>query len=235
MVRDRVSANGLLAALPQADWARMRKDFEETHLARHTTLIELEQRYSKIHFPENCIVSTVAVMEQGGCVEMATIGCEGMVEVGAIVGSAAALSQYVVQVPGDALSIKYQAFKKWDREIPAFHCMLQKYAQAFVVHILQSVACNAAHTIEQRAARWLLTTQDRSHDDSFLLTQECFAEMLGVSRPVVSTVARAFQKAGLIKYARGKITIANREALEEKACECYRVIKQAYDFRAIDC
>ena len=235
MVRDRVSANGLLAALPQADWARMRNDFEETHLARHTTLIEPGQRISIIHFPENCIVSTVAVMEQGGSVEMATTGCEGIVEVGAIIGSDTALSKYVVQVPGDALTIEYQTFKKWDREIPAFHKMLQKYMQAHVVHILQSVACNAAHTIERRAARWLLMAQDRSHGDSFLLTQEYFAEMLGVSRPVVSTIARAFQKAGLIKYARGKITIANRAALEEKACECYRVIKQVYDFHAIDC
>jgi len=117
--------------------------------------------------------------------------------------------------------------------MPAFAAILLNYTQAFIAQILQSVACNAVHPVQDRAARWLLTCDDRSGDRSFALTQQFLSEMLGVSRAMVSTVARTFQLAGHIHYSRGVITIKDRAALEEAACECYAIIHDAYGRRGI--
>lgn len=117
--------------------------------------------------------------------------------------------------------------------IPAFQQTLLNYAQVFIIQVLQSVACNAVHSVQDRAARWLLTCDDRSGGRAFALTQQFFGEMLGVSRPMVNTVARTFQNAGYIRYRRGVITIEDRAALEQASCECYAIIRKAYEDRSI--
>jgi CRP-like cAMP-binding protein len=226
-------ANGLLAALPREEWERMRAGFESAPLVHRTALLHVGSPYTRIHFPLAGVVSTVAAFESGATAEMATIGREGMVEIGAILGSRTALSRHMVQVPGESLSIGFAAFLRLQEESPAFRDILLRYAQAYLVQVLQSAACNAVHSVQERAARWLLTCQDRNTATSFPLTQEFLAQMLGVSRPIVSTIARTFQQTGLIRYARGTITIVDRARLEQASCECYRLIRKAYAERSI--
>jgi hypothetical protein len=164
---------------------------------------------------------------------MATTGAEGMIDVGAVLGSRIGLSQHVVQVPGKALAASPDSFRQWQAEMHSFQRLLLDYAQAFISQVLQSVACNAVHPIQDRAARWLLTCDDRAGNHRFALTQQFMAEMLGVTRPTVNTVARAFQHAGFIRYHRGAITILDRKGLQEASCECYATIRRAYEWRGI--
>lgn len=121
-----------------------------------------------------------------------------------------------------------RAFREAQRTLPGFQDLLHTYARAFMAQVMQSVACNAVHSVEERCARWLLMCRDRSEGDRFLLTQEFLAEMLGVSRASVNLVARTLQGAGLIRYSRGGITILDREGLEDSACECYRQVRDLY-------
>jgi CRP-like cAMP-binding protein len=223
-----VPANDLLAALPPDDWQRMKSDFTEIILEHHDLLHDLGDPLQRIHFPTDGVVSTVATFEDGTMAEAATTGLEGVVEIGAILGGQTALGRTIVQVPGAALATSFEAFKNWQRESTALQQILLTYSQAFITQTLQCVACNAVHSTEQRAARWLLACDDRTRGNSFLLTQDFIAEMLGVGRPTVSAIARTFQAAGLMRYRRGIISIANRSALESVSCECYRVIRSAF-------
>ena len=200
--------NSILAALPAADWEPMRSSFQETPLRLGDILAEANAPIDRVYFPVLGVVSTVAVMEDGASVEMATVGAEGVVGIGPILGSQEALSRHIVQIAGMALTISYADFVRWRDAMPAFRDILLKYTQAFVIQVLQSVACNAVHSVQDRAARWLLTCDDRAGDDRFTLTQQFFSEMLGVSRATISTVARTFQQAGLIEYRRGMVSIS---------------------------
>lgn len=225
------SGNRLLDRLPEQDWQRMRPHFEPVELPLAKVLFEGDEPYRRLYFPTDGIVSVVAVFESGATAEMATVGREGMVGAGAILSSDTALGRHLVQVPGAGLMIGYADFRRLEREFPALRRVLLAYGQAFLIQVLQSVACNGVHSVEERAARWLLMCHDRSHGDTFLLTQEFLAEMLGVSRPAVSTVARTLQRAGLIRYSRGVMTVEDRPGLEEASCECYRIISREYGLR----
>lgn len=225
--------NSLLAAVPSADWRMMQGSFQIVELQHGRVLIEANTPLDRIYFPVVGVLSSVSYMQNGQSVEMATVGVEGMAGIGAILGSANSLSRHVVQVRGHALTIGYRDFVRLRDTVPAFRRILLDYVQAFVVQVLQSVACNAVHPVQDRAARWLLTCDDRADDSSFFLTQQFLGEMLGVSRGMVNTIARTFQRAGLIAYRRGVITILNRHGLENAACECYRLICDAYEQRSI--
>jgi CRP-like cAMP-binding protein len=222
------SQNSLLAALSENDWERMRPDFRKVSFARGDTLLNSGDTLQQVYFPLSGVISAVADFETGS-VEMGTVGAEGLIDTGVVLGSRVALTRYLVQVPGMALAIPYHSFRHWENTVPAFRELLLAYAQAFLVQLMQSVACNARHSVSERAARWLLTCQDRSGGDQFELTQEFLAEMLGVSRPIVNTTARIFQRAGLIRYNRGIVTVMDRVGLEEASCECYSMIRKLYD------
>jgi CRP-like cAMP-binding protein len=168
----------------------------------------------------------LTVLESGDMVEVATIGREGMVGIFASDGEERAPSLSMVQA---AIEVCYRlratVFREeMDRRGP-FHQLMTRYMHAHVGLIMQSTACNAMHTVEQRLARWLLMAHDRVGLDDFPLTQEFLAMMLGVSRPSVTIVAGTLQKAGLITYHRGHLKIVNREELEAASCECYRVVR----------
>lgn len=223
--------NRLLAALPIDDWERIRPHFEEVELPAGRILFEAGEPFRRLYFPTSCVISHVAVFENGSTAEMATTGREGVVAIAAVLGSPTVLRRLLVQVPGSALVIDYDEFRRVEQEMPAFQETLSAYAQVFLAQVLQSVACNAVHSVEERAARWLLMCHDRSGDDTFLLTQQFLGEMLGVSRQTVSTVTRILQRAGLIRYTRGMITIEDRPGLEEASCECYGIVRRTYDER----
>jgi CRP-like cAMP-binding protein len=221
--------NALLAALPSADRARLLAGMQRISLPVGTVLSDSDEPYRRIHFLTSGVVSLVAPMVNGALVEMATVGPEGIVEVNLVLDSRIAMSRNIVQVPVEALAMEYQAFRRSQLELPSLRNALLRFSQAFLKQVLQSVACNAIHSAQQRAARWLLMCEDRNRGRSFALTQEFLGSMLGVSRPHVTTIARALQRDGLIQYRRGMITILDRAGLEQACCECYRLIRKAYD------
>jgi CRP-like cAMP-binding protein len=223
----------ILAALPLAVWERMRPDFELISLQSPDTLQIQGDRHAFAYFPTAGVISTISIMTGGDSVETATTGPEGMVPIGALLHSVTNLSQQQVQVSGEALAIPIQAFHKWKQSEESFSAILNAYSQAFMVQVLQSVGCNAVHSVEDRMARWLLTCHDRAHSDNFNLTQQFLSEMLGVTRPLVNSIARRFQRLGLITYARGELTIENRFGLEAISCECYETIREAYRQRSL--
>jgi CRP-like cAMP-binding protein len=168
-------------------------------------------------------------MEDGTVVELATVGNEGMVGLPVFLGGDTMPLKAFVQIPGDAMRMKADVFKDSVNQGSPLHGLLQRYTQALFNQVAQSTACNRVHSIEERCCRWLLMTRDRVESDGFPLTQEFLSQMLGVRRPSVSVVAAILQKAGLIRYSRGRITILDREGLEAAACECYAIIKQEFD------
>ena len=174
---------------------------------------------------EVCAVSLVTVFENGTTAEMATIGREGMVGIGILLGGEHALGRYVVPVSGFAHAIETSRLRSALRVSLKLRAACETYARAFVAHLLQNVACNSAHRVEQRCARWLLMCADQTENDTFELTQEYLAEMLGVRRSTVTVVAGTLQQAGLTHYRRGAITILDRRGLEATVCECYRIVR----------
>jgi CRP-like cAMP-binding protein len=221
--------NRLLASFSANDWSRIRKYFEAQEFVQSDVLVDLGQRFSHVFFPEAGVVSTVATFETGAVAETATTGPEGMISIGAVLGGRNALNRHVVQLPGIGYRLEMQDFQKLLRDYPAFRQKLFVYTQVFLSQAMQSVACNGIHSIEERCARWLLMCHDRIQFDSFPLTQEFLAEMLGVSRPSVNRVARMLQSAGLIQYNRGTVAIEDRRGLEEVSCECYGIVRAHFD------
>jgi CRP-like cAMP-binding protein len=168
-------------------------------------------------------------MRDGRGVEVATIGNEGMVGLPVFLGAESTPGQALAQVPGAALRMPAAVFRRAVPPGSPLHALLQRYTHALMVQMAQGVACNRLHPIAARAARWLLQTHDRVRTDAFPLTQEFLAEMLGTRRAAVSQAAGQLQRAGLITYTRGVITIRDRTRLEEAACACYGIIRTAYD------
>jgi CRP-like cAMP-binding protein len=221
--------NGLLAALDSDDWEYLRPALDVVQLERGVVLYEAGRPIRHIYFPHNAVVSLVAVMRDGQIAETGTLGREGFTGSETILGNSdTANSRYVVQVAGTASKVPLSTLRACLDERPHARLLLMAYARALFAQVLQSVACNAMHNVEQRCARWLLMTHDRAAADSFELTQEFLAAMLGVRRASVNVVGSAFQKAGLIRYSRGKITILDRAGLEAASCECYGIIRRVF-------
>jgi CRP-like cAMP-binding protein len=223
--------NQLLAALPFRDWDILKGHFQQATLPLGQVLLREGEAFNKIYFPTSGVISTVAIFESGMAAEMATTGREGMVGVGAILDSDTSLSHQVVQIAGSALIIPAGRLRHFQTQMPGFRKTLSAYAQAFLVQVMQSVACNGVHSVEERLARWLLMCHDRAGTDRFNLTQEFLAVLIGVSRPTINLAARTLQRAGLIEYRRGLITISDREGLEASSCECYGIIRSQYEAR----
>lgn len=221
--------NRILAALPQAEWQKLRSACQSIELVNSQVLLEEGAPFANVYFPESGIISTVSVFETGQVAELAATGFEGMVSVAAILGGESAFDRSLVQMPGSALTMDIKTFRRMQRELPVFRNRLRSYARAFLGQTMQSVACNGVHSVEERCARWLLMARDRSDSDVLPLTQEFLAQMLGVSRPAVNLVARTLQSAGLIRYRRGEISILDRQGLEEVSFECYGLIRQHYE------
>ena len=215
--------NRLLAALPAADYARILPSLTVVPLKLKDTLHKPGEPIREVYFPGGGFCSMLTVLEDGKMVEIATVGREGMVGVSAILDGAPVTSAAMVQGETDTCyRMKVEAFRREVEQRGAFHELMAHFAQALFGFVAQSTACNAIHSVEQRLARWLLMAQDRMGSDEFPLTQEFVAMMLGASRPTVTVVAGTLQKAGLIKYRHGHVTIVDREHLEAASCECYR-------------
>jgi CRP-like cAMP-binding protein len=221
--------NRLLAAMGDDDFARLEPHLEQVSLMQHQVLQEPGQPVRRAYFPHEGFASLLTVFEDGLSVETATVGPEGAVDLPLLVHIGAAPSRVVIQAPGRAAMIAMEPLQRAINDSPALLQLLQSYVHGFLAQILQTVACNAVHTAEERLAKWLLMSADRTNADNIPLTHEFLAEMLGVGRPTVSLVAHTLQTAGLIDHRRGLITIVDRAGLEEVSCSCYRTIHRAYE------
>jgi CRP-like cAMP-binding protein len=221
--------NALLAALPYEVLSSLRAHLTLVSLARGGVLCEDDEPLTSVYFLETGAVSLVSVFEDGTTAEMATVGREGFVGIGTLLGGEHALGRYVVALSGFALTVEASSFQSVLREIPELRAACEVYAQAFLANLLQNVACYATHGVEQRCARWLMMCDDWVDDDSFELTQEHLADVLGGRRLRVTVVVRTLQNADLIRYRRGAITVLDRRGLEAAACECYRIVRDGYE------
>jgi CRP-like cAMP-binding protein len=218
--------NGLLSALPRAEYERLSPHLELVRLAPGKILYNAGDAVRHAYFPKGGMICLLSTTESGRIIEVAMIGNEGMAGIPIILRSEAAPYQVMVQLAGNALRIKAGAVRaEFDRGGRLQHLLL-RYTHTLLTQIAQSAACNRFHTVEERLCRWLLVSRDRVQTDTIRLTQEFLSQMLGAPRSSVTTVAVALQREGLIRYNRGQITILDRRGLETASCECYCLVRE---------
>ncbi len=194
-----------------------------------TSLYEPYVPLEHVYFPEDGVASLLTQLDDGIETEVATVGREGMVGLPAFFGVESVPGRAIWQVSGKALMLPTKELRRETRQGGALNDVLRLYAQGLFTQISQSASCNRRHEIVQRCSRWLLMTHDRVNGDEFELTHQFLSKMLGVRRAGVSVAAGILQKADLIKYSRGRITILDREGLEAISCECYRIVREELD------
>jgi CRP-like cAMP-binding protein len=222
-------ANRLLGLLPRRDYERLRPHLQPIPLEYRQSLYRAHKPIGFVYFIETGVGSQVNTMANGQAAEVGTIGNEGVVGLPIVLGDARAPTSVYIQVPGAGLRMKAALFAKELARSASMRAVMLRYAHAVFNQVAQSAACNQFHSLEQRCCRWLLMTHDRMQSDEFLLTQEFLAMMLGVQRTGVTAAAGALQRAGLIRYKRGNVTIIDRQGLKDRACECYGVSKTEFD------
>jgi CRP-like cAMP-binding protein len=222
--------NGLLAALPADEYARIAPHLAVAPFRARQLLHKRDEPLNHIFFPGRALCSLVVTLEDGSTAEVAMVGGEGLIGVESVFGQRVACCDATVQVPGDgqAFVMSIDAFRAELAGSPAFESIVRNYAQAFVGFLMQSVACNALHTVDARCCRWLLHAQDRLAADELPLTHDLISTLLGVRRPTVTLVMNSLAQAGIVSASRGTLRIVDRVALESRACECYRVIAGTY-------
>lgn len=220
--------NRLLAALGNDDFNLLKPHLTVVDLVQNEPVFDGGHPAEYVWFPHEGVISIVATDAEGGAVEVATVGREGMTGVSLVLGSDTMSSDAMVQVSGRGSKMDATAFREAIEISPSLKQQMLRYVLALFTQISQNAACNQLHAINTRCARWLLTTHDRVAGDTYALTQEYLAMMLGVTRPSVSAAAAALQKSGLIRYSRGVITILDRTGLEAASCECYRIIEDEF-------
>ena len=223
--------NRLLAALPGDEYLHLMPSLESFDPPHQYVFYEPNRPITHVYFPISGVASLLMLGEKGEAVEVGTVGNEGMVGIPVFLGQDATPGRALMQVPGTALRMPVAVFRQEVMETPGsrLEVLLQYYTHALMIQMSQGVACNRLHTIEQRAARWLLTTRDRVGGPTYPLTQEFLSQMLGVRRASVSEVASTLQEEGLLTYTRGVITILDPDGMEARACTCYRVIRDEFD------
>ncbi len=221
--------NRLLGLLPPRDYARLRPHLQRIPLEYRQSLYRANRPIGFVYFIETGVGSLVNTMANGEAAEVGTIGNEGVVGLPLVLGDDRAPTSVYVQVPGAGLRMKATLFNKELARSASMRTVMLRYAHAFFNQVAQSAACNHFHSLQQRCCRWLLMTHDRMQSDEFLLTQEFLAMMLGVQRTGVTAAAGALQRAGLIRYRRGTVTIIDRRGLQRRSCECYGVSKREFD------
>jgi CRP-like cAMP-binding protein len=222
-------ANRLLAAISARDYELIAQHLEVVVMPRGKVLFEPGDEVVTTYFPcHRTMVSLLIVTRDGREIEAATIGREGAV--GGIVsaGHKPAFGRALVQIPGSALAIHTSILETVKAGSPAFGELFSRYADSLLAQLMQSVACNALHSVEERCCRWLLATHDRAGEQVIQLTQESLAEMLGVQRTTVTGAVQALEARGLVRRHRGRVEIVDRRGLERAACECYAAVEEHF-------
>jgi len=221
--------NRLLSLLSDADYGRLRPHLSQIAFDYRKSLYEAGRPIEHVYFPIDGVASLVITTADGASAEVGTIGSEGVVGLPVCLGDRDAPSSVYVQVPGTALRIDVDIFRGELDHCRTLNMVMLRYAHAFFNQVAQSAACAHLHRVEQRCCRWLLMTRDRMPADDFLLTQEFLGMMLGVRRTTVTDVMGGLQKAGLVRYRRGHVTIVDHTALQQRTCECYEISKLEFD------
>ena len=217
--------NWLLKSVDADDYRWISEHLKPVDLKLGDVFAERDQPFEYVYFPETGVVS-VTNQVAGGVVEVGTVGNEGLAGIAAWLSGTGIPSRTFVQVPGAGKRMKASVFASGVDDRPALRRVLNRYLQGYLVQLSQTAACNRAHSVSQRCARWLLMTHDRvDHAETFPLTHQSLAYMLGVRRAGVTVAAGALQKAGMISYTRGHVTVLDRAALEKAACECYGTVR----------
>jgi CRP-like cAMP-binding protein len=220
--------NRVLAGLPQRDYRRLAPELEELSLNTRASLYEPNKRIDYVYFPLSGVLSVIVDLQSGSKVEVGTVGNEGMLGTPLFLGSDLSPLSSFVQVASTSLRMSASTFKKETSNGGPLFERARLHTLAWFHQVAQSTACNSRHPIEQRMCRWLLMTRDRVGTHEFYLTQEFLAQMLGVRRASVTIVAGLLQRAGLIRYGRGRITIEEPLKLEAASCECYESVRNEY-------
>ncbi|MBI4475126.1 MAG: Crp/Fnr family transcriptional regulator [Acidobacteria bacterium] len=217
-------SNKILSALPQT-FNRWRELMESVYLKAGTVLYEPDDEIKHVYFPNGALISLVSLSVDGASIQVGMIGCEGMVGVPVILGGVSPF-RAIVNISGSALRLPRQKLEAEFQRNPALRSLLLKYTNTFLIQVAQSSICNCYHPLQERLSRWLLVARDGSRSDSFAITHELIASLLGTRRASVTVAAGLLQRAGLIRTARGEITILDRKGLEATSCECYGVVRE---------
>lgn len=221
--------NRILNALTRAEYDRLTPHLEPVKMSAGEVLCRPEQPITHVYFPDRGTVSLVSTFEDGGSVEVGMVGNEGMFGVCVFLGTVSTPLLAQVQMAGEGLRMRADVLKEEFDKGGQLQDLLLRYTQAFITQIAQTAACNRAHPVDGRLAKWLLMCADRSHSKDLGLTHEFIATMLGTRRAGVTEAAGTLHRAGLISNTRGHITILDREGLETKSCECYPIVKKEFD------
>ncbi len=223
------SKNFFLSSLPEEDYERLEPFLEYVQMGISDFVHQPNEPIDYIYFPENAVVSTVTFLKDGSSSETGIVGKEGVSGIIAVLADDVSPREATVQLADGLLRLDAEKYKEEFRRGGALQRLSLRFVFAFMSQLSQNVACVNHHRIEARLARWLLMIHDRIEGNDLEITQEFIAQMLGVKRTGVSENAGKLQEQGLIEYARGRITILDRQGLETVTCECYQVIKEAYD------
>jgi len=223
-----IDGNYLLDGLPSAELEPLRPAIERVRSRMRQVLFEQSEPIQYAYFPQGGVFSLLAQMHDGSTVETLTVGNEGVVGLPALLGASHSPTRAICQVSGWALRVPVTALIDGAPRTGMLFDRLMRYAQARLTALSRSVACNRLHTAQQRYARWVLTTQDRVGTEEFAITQDFLAQMLGVTRPTISVVGQELQSLRIIHYAQGRLTVEDREGLEQISCECYRTTRAAF-------
>jgi CRP-like cAMP-binding protein len=228
MVQTR-TANKVLAALDAPTFQRLLPHLEPVRLKRKQIIYEPEAEIRHIYFPETSVIVLVTMMQTGETIESVTVGREGATWVPALFGTSTMPCQTMVAIEGEALRIEVELLGREIGQSGHLRDLLSHYSNALLIHTMRSTACNGVHTLDQRCARWILTTLDRVEpSERFSITHDFLAYLLGASRQTVTTLMNEFAQQGYIESDRGSITVPERARLERAACECYSVIKEHF-------
>ena len=225
----RPQQNALLAALSAAECERLANDLELVPLTLGQVLYESGQTMSHAYFPIDCIVSLLYVMKNGESAEIAIVGNEGMIGIALFMGGESTQSRAIVQNAGHAYRLKSQVLKDEFHSGGALSRLLLMFASALITQMVQTAACNRHHPVDQQLCRWMLLSLDRLPSSRISMTEELIGNMLGLDRAKVSKATNVLEKAGLIHYDDGEITVLDRAGVEKRSCECYGVVKRESD------
>ena len=220
--------NRILAALPQEEFARVRSHLESVHLNKNEIVYLTGDDIQYAYFLDSGLLSFLSTTETGSSLEVAMVGNEGIVGLPVVLRNRMIPYEVTVQFDTEAFKIRAEALQEEFDRGETLHELVLRYLNVLIAQISQSSICNRFHTLEETLSRRLLTVQDRVNSDSLNLTQETISHALGVPRTAVTMAAGELQRAGLIRYSRGKILIVDRTGLEANSCECYRIIRDEF-------
>ncbi len=227
--RQDAQQNRLLAQFSAAAYRKLAPELETENLRMGQVFCEVGDRVKHLYFPnKNTMLSLLTTARDGNAVEVGVTGWEGFAGFAPLLEVDTSPHQVIAQIPGTAVRIDARAMQEFVRDGSDMRRLLLRYIQGLMVQISQTALCNRIHSVEERLARWALINQDRTDPHQLPLTHEFLARMLGVNRSTVSLTAATLQRAGVIRYTRGKFTILDRERLQDIACDCYRIVKEQY-------